>query len=217
MVPAMAAQFIARQQLAAKTQCFARASLADAKVKPIPVLEARRFVAQFEPATVPAHLAYGLFIGDHLAGVVMFGPDYAANLSTWRFDGNSIALVRGATAPWAPKNSGSKLIRNAMRLLPKEYKVVTALTDVTCGERGAIYRAAGFLPVETAKGGRRILVRYRGKWLSERSAHGRTWHESRTCGSTFHNSPVAGERAIGSATVADGGCNRSAVATLARS
>jgi hypothetical protein len=34
------------------------------------------------------------------------------------------------------------------------------MTDVTVGERGAIYKAAGFLRVETAKGGRRALVRY---------------------------------------------------------
>jgi hypothetical protein len=173
MVPAMAAQFVARQQLTGSDFPKLAVSLANAQVRPIPLLEARRFVAQFEPATVPAQLAFGLFTDRGLSSVVMFGPDYAANLSTWRFDGQIIALLRGASASWAPRNAASKLIRGAMRLLPAEFKIVTAMTDATVGERGAIYRAAGFLPVETAKGGRRALVRFRGQYLSERSARRR--------------------------------------------
>jgi hypothetical protein len=47
------------------------------------------------------------------------------------------------------------------------------MTDATVGERGAIYKAAGFLPIKTAKSGRRALVRFRGQYLSERSARRR--------------------------------------------
>jgi hypothetical protein len=36
-----------------------------------------------------------------------------------------------------------------------------------------IYQAAGFLPAGTPRGGRRVLVRYQGQWLSERSARAR--------------------------------------------
>jgi hypothetical protein len=51
--------------------------------------------------------------------------------------------------------------------------VVTAFSDSTLGERGVIYQAAGFLPVGASRGGRRVLVRYQGQWLSERSARAR--------------------------------------------
>jgi hypothetical protein len=171
IVPAMAAQYVARQQLAAQQDSLelsskpAAVSLAAAEVRPIPLIQARRFVAQFESAAVPAQLAYGLFVGAGLASVVICGGDYTSNLAPWRrygFVGKIIALLRGATAAWAPRNAASKLIRGAMRLLPKEYTVVTALTDATVGERGAIYRAAGFVPSASAKGGRRVLVRFRG-------------------------------------------------------
>jgi hypothetical protein len=36
-----------------------------------------------------------------------------------------------------------------------------------------IYKAAGFLPAGASHGGRRVLVRYQGQWLSERSARQR--------------------------------------------
>jgi hypothetical protein len=61
-----------------------------------------------------------LFIGDQLAAAVVFGPDPIANLRH-RYNGSTIALLRGACTPWAPRNAGSKLIRGAMRLLPKQY------------------------------------------------------------------------------------------------
>jgi hypothetical protein len=60
-----------------------------------------------------------------------------------------------------------------MRLLPKQYTVVTAFSDSTLGERGVIYQAAGLLPVGASRGGRRVLVRYQGKLISERSARRR--------------------------------------------
>jgi hypothetical protein len=61
-----------------------------------------------------------------------------------------------------------------MRLLPPHYKIVTAFSDATLGERGVIYKAAGFFSAHVVtQGRRRVLVRYRGKMLSERSARRR--------------------------------------------
>ena len=50
-----------------------------------------------------------------------------------------IALLRGATAPWAPRNAASKLIRGAMRLLPAEFRIVTALESLRFRWRGSAF------------------------------------------------------------------------------
>jgi hypothetical protein len=55
---------------------------------------------------------------------------------------------------------------------------VTTFSDSTLGERGIIYKAAGFQPVGASRGGRRVLVRYQAKLISERSAAIR--HRQRT-------------------------------------
>jgi hypothetical protein len=150
----------------------AEAALANATVRPIALSAAKEIITLYEPMSAASKAAYGLFIGDQLAAAVVFGPDRIANLRH-RYNGSTIALLRGACAPWAPRNAASKLLRGAMRLLPKQYTVVTAFSDSTLGERGVIYQAAGFLPVGASRGGRRVLVRYQGQWLSERSARAR--------------------------------------------
>jgi hypothetical protein len=148
-MPAVAFGHVIRQQHVGHQRADApTGSLADAKVRPISWTDAKTIITLYEPMpNVSSGLAYGLFIDGVNAGAVVFGPDPAANL--WRrFDGQIIiALLRGASAPWAPRNAGSKLVRGAMRLLPPQYKVVTAFGDATLGERGAIYKAAGFLSV----------------------------------------------------------------------
>jgi hypothetical protein len=173
-MPAVAFGHVIRQQHVCGERIGA-VSLASATVRPICWNDAKRIITLYEPmpGVVSSGLAYGLFIDGVIAGAVVFGPDPAANL--WRrFDGQAIALLRGACAPWAPRNAGSMLVRGAMRLLPPQYKIVTAFSDATLGERGVIYKAAGFHAVGVmTPGGRRVLVRYGGQWLSERSARQR--------------------------------------------
>jgi hypothetical protein len=180
-MPAVAFGHVIRQQHAdVRPPGSTSTSLATATVQPISWSDAKTIITLYEPMPrVSSGLAYGLVINGEIAGAVVFGPDPAANLGVWRrygCDGEIIALLRGACAPWAPRNAGSKLVRGAMRLLPPQYKVVTAFSDATLGERGVIYKAAGF----TAAGvmskkwrTRRVLIRYRGKMLSERSARRR--------------------------------------------
>jgi hypothetical protein len=143
-------------------------SLAHAAVRQIPLADARQVIEQQEPMCGVGTLAYGLFLGPALASVVVFGVHPASNLSPRH--GQTIALLRGVTLPWAPANCGSKLIRGAMKLLPAAYSTVIAFADATLGERGAIYRATGFQPIGASRGGRRVLVHYQGKVLSERKA-----------------------------------------------
>jgi hypothetical protein len=143
-------------------------SLATAVVRPIPLRDARQIIEQHEPMCGVGTLAYGLFLGNALASVVAFGVDPSGNLSQ-RHD-RTIALLRGVTLPWAPRNCGSKLIRGAMTQLPPHYTRVIAFSDATLGERGVIYRAAGFSCAGPSCGGRRILVHYQGRRLSERAA-----------------------------------------------
>ena len=79
---------------------------------------------------------------------LLYGPEYGENLGVWQrygFEGKIICLSRGACLPWAPKGSGSRLIRRSMRLLPDGYEIVTATVDPTLGEVGIVYQAAGFL------------------------------------------------------------------------
>lgn len=141
--------------------------LDQAVVRPIPLSEARKAVEPCEPMCVAATYAFALFLEDKLASVVVFGAPPAGNLKPL---GDQIALLRGVTLPWAPRNCGSALIRRAMRQLSPHVRQVVAYADATLSKTGAIYRAAGFARAGPSGGGRRVLVHYQGKVLSERSA-----------------------------------------------
>lgn len=146
-------------------------SLATAVVRPIPLREARQIIERYEPMCCTAGaLPFGLYLGPALASVVVFGPPAEANL---RPQHDSIVLRRGVTLPWAPRNCGSKLIRRAMDLLPDRYARVVAYSDATVGETGTIYRAVGFDEIGASQRGRRVLVHFQGKVLSERAARQR--------------------------------------------
>jgi hypothetical protein len=109
-MPAVAFGHVIRQQHA-DVHSPGTTCLATAKVQPISWDDAKQIITLYEPMPrFSSGLAYGLLIDGVIAGAVVFGPDPAANL--WRrFDGQIIALLRGACAPWAPRNAGSKLLR----------------------------------------------------------------------------------------------------------
>jgi hypothetical protein len=119
----------------------------DSVVRPISREAAARVITLFEPMPAIVTHTFGLFFGDTLAAVCCFGPHYLANI---RAQPGCIALLRGACLPQAPRNSGSRLIRGAMRQLPPQYRVVTAFAD-------ALHGAA--LEGRTGKTGTRILAR----------------------------------------------------------
>jgi hypothetical protein len=74
----------------------ATASLAQAIVRPVPLPQARQLIEQKEPMCGVATQAFGLFLGNALASVVVFGVHPAGNFSP-RHD--QIALLRGVTLP----------------------------------------------------------------------------------------------------------------------
>jgi hypothetical protein len=89
------------------------ASLIQAVVRWVPLCEARPIIEQHEPMCGVPTFAFGLFLGNVLASVVVFGEHPASNLSQ-RYE-RTIALLRGVTLPWAPRNCASKLCNNGRR------------------------------------------------------------------------------------------------------
>jgi hypothetical protein len=164
----MAHQWAIRQRMAESTA--APLDIRDSVVRPISREAAVRVITLFEPMPAIVTHTFGLFFGDTMAAVCCFGPHYLANI---RAQPGCIALLRGACLPQAPRNSGSRLIRGAMRQLQPQYRVVTAFADALHGERGAIYQAAGFAELGPSSGGRRVFVHHQGKVLSDRGARRR--------------------------------------------
>jgi len=122
----------------------------NAIVKQISIKEAKKIILKYEwlgcmPAIVK--YCYGLFFDNNLAGVVVYGTEYAENIGVWDkygFSGKIILLSRGACVHWAPPFAGSMLIRASIKLLPPLYEVITATVDPLAGEIGTIYQACGF-------------------------------------------------------------------------
>lgn len=121
-----------------------------AEVKEIDLARASAIVKKYEwlqcmPAIVK--YCYGIFWQNVCGGVVCFSPEYIENLGRWdRYDytGKIILLSRGVCLHWAHEHAGSKLITTAIKMLPPEYKVVTATVDDLAGEVGTIYQACNF-------------------------------------------------------------------------
>jgi hypothetical protein len=145
-----------------------------AEVRPITLAEARALIEPFEllrPLPAVCRFAFGIFFDGQIGGAVVYGDDYAENLGVWErygFVGKIICLARGACLPWAHPHSASKLIRCSMALLPKHYKVITAMVDPNDGEIGVIYQACGFDYVGTMRSGGRVRIMINGTRISER-------------------------------------------------
>ena len=125
-------------------------SLDNAKIRPIDVNTARCMVEEYEwLGCMPAISLYcfGIYFDDYCGGVVVFSPEYIENLGRWdKYDytGKIILLSRGVCLHWTPPNTNSKLVMGAIRMLPDEYKIITATTDHLAGEIGTIYQACNF-------------------------------------------------------------------------
>lgn len=124
--------------------------ISKARVKEISNSTAKQIILDYEwLGCMPAIVwhSYGIFFNGCLAGVVVYGVEYAENLGVWSrygYDGKIINLARGACTHWAHPHSASRLIRRSMTMLPAKYEVVTATVDRAAGEIGTIYQACGF-------------------------------------------------------------------------
>jgi hypothetical protein len=139
-------------------------SIENSKVREIDRKTCEAIILEYEwlgcmPAVVWHN--FGIFFDGNCGGVVCYGPEYSENLgkisrergtkgadwSKYGFEGKMILLSRGACVHWAHPHSGSKLIRQSMKMLPEKYEVITATTDEAAGEIGTIYQASGFFYV----------------------------------------------------------------------
>jgi hypothetical protein len=124
--------------------------LSKAVVKPIDFNTAKRIVEEYEwLGCMPSVSLYyfGIYFDNVCGGCVVFSPEYIENLGHWdKYDytGKIILLSRGVCLHWTPVNTNSKLIMSAIKLLPKNYEVITATTDHLAGEIGTIYQACNF-------------------------------------------------------------------------
>jgi len=124
----------------------------NAVVREISLADARNvIVAQEWLGTLgsPEH-AFGLFFGDHIAGVVCFGNTAGTNVRASvcgrEHRDKVISLTRGCCLHWAHPHSGSFLVSAACREMTKKgFHVIVAYADPEAGERGVILRACNFL------------------------------------------------------------------------
>lgn len=125
-------------------------SLTGAIVKEIDRKTAGTIIKEYEwLGCMPAIVLYcfGIFFDDYCGGVVVFSPEYSENLGVWDkygFTNKMILISRGACIHWTPKNTASKLIMAAIKLLPEKYKVITCTVDRLAGEIGTIYQSCNF-------------------------------------------------------------------------
>lgn len=129
-------------------------SAKDIIVKPISSPDAARIVKAChysESAAINASLHLGVFLNGKCGGAMQFGPSLQKSSTVKLVDGTGwngfIELNRMAFADWLPRNSESRAISVAMRLIKKRYPhiewVVSFADGAQCGD-GAIYRASGF-------------------------------------------------------------------------
>ncbi len=139
----------------------------DIIIKPINSTTANAFVKKhhYSGKVVPnSQLHFGAFYNDALHGVMSFGPSLDKSKiiglvkdTKWN---DFLELNRMAFDDYLPKNSESRSISVAMKLIKKHYPniewVVSFADGTQCGD-GTIYRASGFVLTQVKKNtGQRI-------------------------------------------------------------
>lgn len=133
----------------------------DIVLKPISRADADRIVkaCHYSGRVVQnSQLHFGVFVGDKCGGAMQFGPSLDKRKIQGLVEGTRwndfIELNRMAFADWLPKNSESRAISVAMRLIRKHYPniewVVSFADGAQCGD-GTIYRASGFVLTSVKK------------------------------------------------------------------
>lgn len=124
-------------------------------VKPISSQDAARIVKSFHysgKVVQNSQLHFGVFLNGKCGGAMQFGPSLDKRKIQGLVSGTGwngfIELNRMAFADWLPRNSESRAIGVAMRLIRKAYPqiewVISFADGTQCGD-GTIYRASGFV------------------------------------------------------------------------
>lgn len=130
-------------------------SAKDIIVKPITRADADRIVkaCHYSGKVVQnSQLHFGVFLNGRCGGAMQFGPSLDKRKIQGLVEGtgwnNFIELNRMAFADWLPRNTESRAIAVAMRLIRKAYShiewVISFADGTQCGD-GTIYRASGFV------------------------------------------------------------------------
>jgi hypothetical protein len=130
-------------------------SAKDIVVKPISSQDAAKIVKACHysgSSAINANLHLGVFLNGKCGGAMQFGPSLQKSSIVGIIEGTGwngfIELNRMAFADWLPRNSESRAISVAMRLIRKTYPhiewVVSFADGSQCGD-GTIYRASGFV------------------------------------------------------------------------
>jgi len=136
-------------------------SAKDLVVKPISSQDAARIVkaCHYSGKVVQnSQLHFGVFLDGKCGGAMQFGPSMRKDLIAPLVESTGwngfLELNRMAFADWLPRNSESRAIAVAMRLIRKAYPhiewVISFADGTQCGD-GAIYRASGFLLTQIAE------------------------------------------------------------------
>lgn len=150
--------------------------LSKAVVKEIDFKTAKAMIEGYEwLRCMPAFVwhCYGIYFDDVCGGVCVFSPDYAENTGVWDkygYTGKLILLSRGVCVHWTPKNTASKMIMQAIKMLPDKYKVATCTIDRLAGEIGTIYQSCNFHYAGVMREGKtRTAYRIKGKIYGTRA------------------------------------------------
>jgi len=130
-------------------------SAKDIIVKPISSADAARIVkaCHYSGKVVQnSQLHFGVFLNGKCGGAMQFGPSLDKRKMLGIVEGTKwngfLELNRMAFADWLPRNSESRAISIALRIIRKSYPHidwVVSFADATqCGD-GTIYRASGFV------------------------------------------------------------------------
>jgi len=133
----------------------------DIVLKTISSKDANKVIKSFHYSgkVVPnSKLHFGVFLDDKCAGAMQFGPSMRKDLMMPMVSGTKwnefIELNRMAFADWLPRNSESRCIAMAVKLIKKHYPhikwIVSFADGCQCGD-GTIYRASGFYLVGIKK------------------------------------------------------------------
>ena len=140
----------------------------DLVVRPITAKTAISFIKKWHYSggvMMSSWLHLGVFHGEKLGGVMSFGTPINKKGSIkmvrdtkWQ---GMIELSRMAFADWLPRNSESRSLAVAMRLIKKNYPAiewVLSFSDACqCGD-GTIYRASGFYLIRIKKNNSQYMV-----------------------------------------------------------
>lgn len=125
------------------------------RVEPISSSDARRVVRSLHysgTVTQNSQLHLGVFLDGKCGGAMQLGPSMDKRKTQKLVHGtlwnNFLELNRMAFADWLPRNSESRALGIAMRMIRKTYPHVEWIVSFSdacqCGD-GTIYRAAGFV------------------------------------------------------------------------